>query len=284
MVLINEIAALREFINTQKYDEKSIGFVPTMGYLHDGHLMLMQEARKQCDIVVVSIFVNPLQFGINEDLSNYPRDLDRDHILCSTVPVDVIFAPSVSEIYPNGTIPIKVIVSELSNHLCGKSRIGHFDGVCTVLTKLFNIVSPHKVFLGRKDIQQLRIVETLVHDLNIPIEVIGCDTVRNENGLALSSRNAYLSSAEYEEAIIVPNLLKYIVENIQAGEFDVAKLLEKGLLFLNACKIAKLDYLQIVDYTKLQPLSIVKGKIIIATAIFIGKTRLIDNIIYDVKD
>lgn len=283
MLIIKEIAALRDFVYKQKSQNKTIGFVPTMGYLHAGHAKLIEIAKKSCDVVIVSIFVNPLQFNVASDLTNYPRDLDTDAKLCKNVNVDVIFAPSEQEMYPHGRPNVAVTVNELDKNLCGATRPGHFIGVCTVVNKLFNIVAPNKAFFGRKDIQQLRIVETMVTELNFQIEVIGCDTVRADDGLALSSRNKHLSREEREAGIIVPNLLKYIVDLIEAGELNVANLLKKGEMFLDQCKIAKLDYLQIVNYDKLQLLDTVHGRIVIATAIFIGKTRLIDNIIYEVK-
>lgn len=280
MLVIQDIRSLRGFVQTQKNNGKTIGFVPTMGYLHVGHQQLMQLAKQHCDIVIVSIFINPLQFGPTEDLNNYPRNLDADIQLCESVGVSLIFTPQVNEIYPNGTPHVSVMINKLGDNLCGASRPGHFTGVCTVVTKLFNLVTPDLAFFGCKDIQQFRIIETMVEDLNFPIKIISCDTVRASDGLALSSRNSYLSATERIAALVVPNLLHYIVAQIEDGNYDVNSLIKSGKEFIKKCAMARLDYLQIVDYTHLQLLNKVQGTIVIATAIFIGKTRLIDNIIY----
>lgn len=284
MQIIQDISSLRKFVAISKQQNKTVALVPTMGYLHKGHQALMLKAKQECDIVVTSIFVNPLQFGVNEDLDKYPRNLEGDIALCEESNVDVLFTPTCNEMYPNGQPLTYVNTTKLDSNLCGASRPGHFKGVCTVVSKLFNLTLPDKAYFGRKDIQQLRIIETMVNDLNFPIEIIACDTVRCEDGLALSSRNSYLSPPERETAIIVPQLLNHIVSLIQAGQLDVKSLIQSGLSFLSECKIAKLDYLEIVDYSNLELLDCVKDKIIIATAIYIGKTRLIDNIVYDLKD
>lgn len=282
MQIIHTIDAMRKF--TQAHKDKTRGFVPTMGYLHEGHISLVKEARKHTDIVILSIFVNPLQFGANEDLSTYPKNFAGDIALCEAAGVDAIFAPNSNEIYPLRYPPLTTInVAEMDRNLCGAKRIGHFDGVCTVVGKLFNIVQPEKAFFGRKDIQQLRIIETMVQELNFPVKVIGCDTVRADDGLALSSRNSYLSETERNEAKIVPGLLKHITELIKNGERQVSKLMDAVAVYIGTSAVARLDYLQIVDYDTLQLVENINGKVIIATAIFIGKTRLIDNIILDEK-
>ncbi len=278
MLVINTINAMRKWHKQQ--GNKSIGFVPTMGYLHDGHMSLVKTAKQNTDLVVVSIFVNPLQFNVNEDLSKYPRDIARDTKLCENNGVDVIFAPSTHEIYANGYPPKTIInVDSLGNHLCGSKRQGHFDGVCTIVAKLFNIVNPNKAFFGQKDIQQLRIIQNMVSELNINIEIISCPTHRNSNGLALSSRNKYLSKPDELDALIVPNVLQHIVNLIKKGETDTNTLITKGLSLISKTPNVKADYLEIVDYNTLQPINIINSNIIIATAIFIGNTRLIDNII-----
>lgn len=284
MQIIQDISSLRKLVAISKQQNKIIGLVPTMGYLHRGHQALMLKAKQECDIVITSIFVNPLQFGVNEDLDKYPRNLDGDITLCKESSVDVLFTPTCNEIYPHGQPLTYVNTTKLDNNLCGASRPLHFKGVCTIVSKLFNLTLPDKAYFGCKDIQQLRIIEAMVEDLNFPIEIIACDTVRNDDGLALSSRNSYLSPIERETAIIVPQLLNHIVYLIQAGQLDVKSLIQSGLSFLSECKIAKLDYLQIVDYSNLELIDQVKNKIIIACAVYIGKTRLIDNIIYDLKD
>lgn len=283
MQVIKKISTLREYVSEQKLLGKTIGLLTTMGALHDGHGRLMEIAKDTSDIVIVSIFVNQLQFNVADDFINYPRDLAKDVIFCENMSVDVVFAPSEEDIYPNGIQNTCVTVNQLDRNLCGRTRPGHFLGVCTVLSKFFNIILPDKVFFGKKDIQQLRIVETMVKELNFPIEVIGCDTIRAKDALALSSRNKHLSPQEREESVIIPRLLYYIVDLIKCGEIDVTHLVKQGESFLSQSKIAKLDYLEIVDYDQLQLLDVAKGTIIIAVAVFIGRTRLIDNIIYEVK-
>ncbi len=263
-----------------------IGLVPTMGYLHSGHQALMKTAKQQCDIVVVSIFVNPLQFGANEDLDKYPRNLEGDMQICEEAAVNVIFAPTASEMYPKGKPSTYVNTRDLDRYLCGASRPGHFEGVCTVVSKLFNIVQPDKAFFGRKDIQQLRIIETMTAELNFPVEIIGCDTERAADGLALSSRNSYLSSEERNLALIVPQVLAHIVAKINQGIDNTFELISEGEACIESFQTQypqaaiRLDYLQIVDYERLQLLEKIQGSVIIAVAIFIGKTRLIDNFIH----
>ncbi len=279
MLIINSTKALQKWRLEQ--DNKTIGFVPTMGYLHDGHMSLIKTAKLQTDLVVVSIFVNPLQFGANEDLDNYPQNLENDISICKSHGVDLIFTPNANEIYSNGYPPKTTVhVELLGDHLCGAKRTGHFDGVCTVVTKLFNLVRPNMAFFGQKDIQQLRIIETIVKELNMPIDIIPCKTQRTHDGLALSSRNSYLSVAEERSALIVPNVLNHLVSLIKKGETDINTLITDGISLIRKTPNAKADYLEIVDYDTLQPVHTINGKIIIATAIFIGSTRLIDNIIW----
>ena len=293
LTLIKKIPPLRAFIQNLRKQGKTIALVPTMGYLHAGHQALMKRAKKECDIVIVSIFVNPLQFGPAEDLDKYPRHLEGDIALCEDTGVTAIFAPDNQEMFPNGKPYTSVNIHHLDRYLCGASRPGHFAGVCTIVSKLFNLVMPDKAFFGRKDIQQLRIIETMTRDLNFPIEIVGCDTVRIDDGLALSSRNSYLSPQERAHALIVPQLLQYLIKEIEHGIRETATLIEKGQAFLytfnndansdlkspSKAPVTRLDYLQIVDYENLQPLETVKEPFIIATAIFVGKTRLIDNVI-----
>lgn len=283
MIIIKTISNMREFI--KMHTNKIVGFVPTMGYLHLGHISLMKTAKQSSDIVIVSIFVNPLQFGANEDLDKYPSNIISDIDYCTKVGVDVLFLPDTNEIYKNGYPPnSSVSINNLDQHLCGAKRIGHFNGVCTIVSKLFNIITPNKAFFGRKDIQQLRIIEQMVNDLNFAVEIVGCDTVRAPDGLALSSRNSYLSTVEREEALVVSNVLEKIFNLIKDGQDEIKILLNTAHDFLKQYPNVRLDYLQIVDYNNLQPLNFIKGKIIIATAIFIGKTRLIDNIILDLNE
>ncbi len=278
MQVIDKVYDMRRFI--KRNSKATISLVPTMGCLHDGHISLIQQARQMSDIVVTSIFVNPLQFGPNEDFNRYPRTLLQDQNLCQAAGTDIVFVPTVDEMYS----PINqttISVANLSKYLCGSKRIGHFDGVCTVVNKLFNIVSPQLAFFGKKDIQQLRIIETMVANLNLPVTIIGCETKRAVDGLALSSRNTYLSTEERAVAVVVPKLLEYLVDLIKTGIFNTQTLIKHGIDFVSKYSQAKIDYLEIVDYSNLQPIPTVNGSIIIATAIFVGNTRLIDNIIYD---
>lgn len=281
MQIIEDINKLRKVILQHKKSGKTIGLVTTMGFLHQGHASLIKLARLQCDIVIVSIFVNPLQFGKSEDLATYPRDLAGDSKLCETNSVDILFIPQATQL--TDKLHTYVNVSLLDTHLCGASRKGHFQGVCTILTKLFNLVQPDTVYYGKKDIQQLRVVEQFVKDLNFPITVIGGETFRDNDGLALSSRNSYLSSRERQSAVIVPQTLKYILQLIQQQKIiECKKLIELASIFVQTEKLAKIDYIEIVDDKILQPVVQVDQPVVIALAIFIGKTRLIDNYIYKI--
>jgi pantoate--beta-alanine ligase len=256
-------------------------FVPTMGALHDGHLQLMRDARRlagEHGSVIVSIFVNPLQFGPKEDLAKYPRELDADAAKCRSVGVDAIFAPSAGEMYPEDR-SIIVLETKLSKVLCGASRPGHFDGVCTVVLKLFNLVQPHSAVFGKKDYQQLAIIRRMARDLNVPIEIIGGETVREADGLALSSRNRYLSELERSQAPVIRRALLLAKECWRQNKGNAGALRE---VFLNELRtqapLSRLDYIECVDADSLEPLSEVRGRALLATAVFFGGTRLIDNI------
>ncbi len=280
MEIINTIEKLREKLWEHRKAEKSIGFVPTMGYLHEGHLNLIRQARKDNDIVVVSIFVNPTQFGENEDYSQYPRDLERDAKLCEKEGVDYIFAPTVEEMYPDGNPLVYVDVLKLSDHLCGRFRPGHFRGVLTVVAKLFNIVMPTRAYFGKKDIQQLRIIEQMVKDLNFPITIIPVDTTREEDGLAMSSRNTYLSP---EERAAAPGIYKALTKGfnlIKSGERDATAVVESVLSDLEKIPGARPQYVQLVDWDTLAPVKTLENDstYVLATAVFLGPARLIDNI------
>jgi len=258
-------------------DGKTIGFVPTMGYLHQGHLSLVQKAREENDIVVVSIFVNPTQFGPNEDYSRYPRDLERDLRLLNPFNVDYIFNPSVEEMYP-AYYSVFVDETEMSKYLCGARRPGHFRGVCTVVTKLFNIVRPTHAYFGQKDAQQFRILRRMVENLNMDVEMVEMPIVREPDGLAMSSRNVYLSDEERREA---PRLYKSLLEAkklIDSGERDVQKIKDEIQRVLNH-PLLKIDYVEIVDEKTLIPVDRIEGDVIVAIAVFFGKARLIDNVI-----
>jgi pantoate--beta-alanine ligase len=248
-----------------------------MGALHHGHESLIQKARAECEVLAVSIFVNPLQFGPNEDYTRYPRPLAQDLEMCERNGVDVVFAPSVEEMYPVPPLTF-VEVGRLSQHLCGKFRPGHFRGVATVVLKLLNIVRPHLAYFGEKDMQQLTIIKRLVTDLNLAVTIVGVPTVREPDGLALSSRNKYLTS---EERVAAPALYRALQEasnRIRAGERDVAKARDAALMVLNASPLIRVEYFEVVDPDELQPVSEIQGSVRIASAIWIGKTRLIDNV------
>jgi pantoate--beta-alanine ligase len=281
MKIITKIAEMQEYVTTLKAMGKTIGYVPTMGFLHEGHMTLMREARTDNDIVVLSIFVNPLQFGPNEDLDAYPRDFDRDHKIAETEGVDIIFYPSADEMYPK-TASIKVTVEERTKVLCGKTRPGHFDGVVTVLFKLFNIIQPTRAYFGLKDAQQVAVVDGLIKDFNFPIKLVPVNTIREEDGLAKSSRNVYLSERERAQAAELYKSLQLAKGAIERGERypqNLMDLINKHIT--NHCD-AEVDYIEIYSYPELKQLDLLTGKIIIALAVRFSKARLIDNIILEV--
>jgi pantoate--beta-alanine ligase len=256
---------------------KKIGFVPTMGYLHEGHMSLLREARSENDILVVSIFVNPAQFGPKDDLVKYPRDYERDKMLVAKIPVDFLFHPATWDMYPGG---FSTYVEEihLSEYLCGPFRPGHFKGVTTIVLKLFNIIQPHNTYFGQKDAQQALILRHMARDLNLPLNVMVCPTVREPDGLAMSSRNSYLSSKEREDAVVLWHALNTAKKSIDDGIRDSGTLKEE-LRKIIAPKASKIDYISIVDAKTLEDVVSVKGEVLIALAVYIGSTRLIDNII-----
>ena len=277
MRLIQNVSEMKALSKSVLDDGKTIGFVPTMGYLHQGHLSLVQKAREENDIVVVSIFVNPTQFGPNEDYNRYPRDLERDLRLLNPFNVDYIFNPSVEEMYP-AYYSVFVDETEMSKYLCGARRPGHFRGVCTVVTKLFNIVRPTRAYFGQKDAQQFRILRRMVENLNMDVEMVEMPIVREPDGLAMSSRNVYLSDEERREA---PRLYKSLLEAkrlIDGGERDVQKIKGEIQRVLNH-PLLKIDYVEIVDEKTLIPVDRIEGDVIVAIAVFFGKARLIDNVI-----
>jgi pantoate--beta-alanine ligase len=283
MKVISTIKEIRKEIKNLKRDGKSIGFVPTMGYLHEGHLSLMEKARGENDIVVVSIFVNPTQFCEGEDFEVYPRDLDRDIKLAESVGVDILFTPEIKEIYPNGYTTYVEVEGELTNKLCGKSRMGHFKGVTTIVSKLFNIVTPHKAYFGQKDAQQVAVIERMVKDLNYDIEIIPCPIVREDDGLALSSRNTYLTSDERKDGLVLSQSLFKAEEIIKKGEKDSANIKQLILDNIKKVKSAQIDYVEIVNGKTLEEIKKIEGDVLIALAVKIGKTKLIDNIRMEVK-
>jgi len=255
---------------------KTVSFVPTMGALHDGHLNLIYEGRKKGDILVVSIFVNPTQFAPNEDLNEYPRNLDGDLEKIRGIGVDIVFTPTIEEMYPDG-FQTYVEVKELEEQLCGRFRTGHFRGVATVVLKLFNIVKPHFALFGEKDYQQLKIIQRMVKDLNLEVTVIGYPTVRDKNGLALSSRNSYLSEDEKEKAVSVSRALRQIKREFDRGLRDSKTITLVGKNILKEVGIDKIDYLEICDPETLTPKELAEGGDLVAVAVRLGGARLIDN-------
>jgi pantoate--beta-alanine ligase len=255
-----------------------IGFVPTMGALHEGHLSLIRQARKECDCVVVSIFVNPAQFGPRDDFRKYPRNLKADAKMCRRERVNIIFYPDAKQMYP-ANYKTYVNVDELSDGLCGKFRPGHFKGVATVVTKLFHIVSPDIAYFGQKDAQQAVIIKRLVQDLNIPLQIRVMPTVRDADGLAMSSRNAYLSPEERKDAAVLSLALNLARDMIRAGEVDALEIIKKMWQLINKKKALQVQYISIVDLKDLKPVFKIKDTVLIALAVRAGKARLIDNII-----
>ncbi|MEE1008906.1 MAG: pantoate--beta-alanine ligase [Agathobacter sp.] len=274
---INEV---RNQVKEWKKQGLSVGFVPTMGYLHEGHGSLIKAAREGNDKVVVSIFVNPMQFGPTEDLASYPRDLDKDSKMCESLGVDMIFHPEPEEMYHDG-FSSYVDMNVLTEELCGLSRPVHFRGVCTVVTKLFNIVKPDRAYFGQKDAQQLAIIRHMVDDLNMDIEIVGCPIIREEDGLAKSSRNTYLSEEERKAALILSKTINLGKKMVEDGETDANKIVEAMKENIKTEPLAKIDYVKAVDGLTMQQIDTVKKPMLVAMAVYIGKTRLIDNFIYE---
>lgn len=281
MTIAQTIQETRNTIKEWRRQGYTIGLVPTMGYLHDGHASLMKKAKESCQKVVVSIFVNPMQFGANEDLSTYPRDLEADSRLCESLGVDLIFHPSVEEMYDPGFCSF-VDMTGLTKELCGKSRPIHFRGVCTVVTKLFNIVTPDKAFFGQKDAQQLAVIKRMTADLNMDIEIVGCPIIREEDGLARSSRNVYLNKEERQAALILSKTIQLGQQMVQQGTRSASQLLAAMKASLESEPLARIDYVEAVSMDTIQPIDTLQGQVLVAMAVFIGKTRLIDNFIVEV--
>ena len=276
MQIATTINEVRTQVKAWKKEGLSVGFIPTMGYLHEGHGSLISRARKENDKVVVSIFVNPMQFGPGEDLESYPRDLEKDSAYCESLGADLIFHPESSEMYTDGFCSY-VDMSVLTEELCGLSRPVHFRGVCTVVSKLFNIVQPDRAYFGQKDAQQLAIIKRMVQDLNMDLEIIGCPIVREEDGLAKSSRNTYLSAEERQAALVLSKAVKLGQELVAAGEKDAKKLVSEMSALIEKEPLARIDYVKAVDGLTMQQIDTVKEPMLVALAVYIGKTRLIDN-------
>ncbi len=278
MRIIVSIGEIKKFIKSARQRGRAIGFVPTMGYLHEGHLSLMRQAKKDCDICAVSIFVNPLQFGPGEDFKRYPRDIKKDEFLSKTAGVDIIFYPSVKMMYPSQHLTY-VEVEKISDGLCGVSRPGHFKGVATVVTKLFNIIQPDIAYFGQKDIQQAVVIQRMVKDLNMPLKIKVMPIMRDKDGLALSSRNAYLNRQQRKDAPVLWQSLKKAGHLIKDGQRSAEEIISVIHKIIRTKKTAKIDYVECVDAINLQPLKEIRGRVIVAVAAWFGKTRLIDNII-----
>ncbi len=280
MKVTGSIKEVRSLVKEWKREGLTVGLVPTMGYLHEGHKSLIDRAVKENDRVVVSVFVNPIQFGPSEDLESYPRDLERDSALCEEAGASLIFHPEKEEMYFDDFCT-SVNMSVLTENLCGKSRPVHFGGVCTVVSKLFNIVTPDRAYFGQKDAQQLAIIKRMVRDLNIDVEVVGCPIIREKDGLAKSSRNTYLSPEERKAALILSKSLKLGKEAVEAGERNSSKVIEIIKNNLETEKLAEVEYVQVVDGVSMKDVDVIDGSVLVAIAVRIGKTRLIDNFIYE---
>lgn len=283
MIIATTIAQVRAQVAAWKKEGLIVGLVPTMGYLHEGHASLVDEAVRQCDRVVASDFVNPTQFGPNEDLEAYPRDFDRDCALLEEHGCAMVFHPAVEEMYAPGAATYVEILSDMPKQLCGKTRPIHFRGVCTVVSKLFNIVTPDKAFFGQKDAQQLAIIRQMVRDLSYGIEIVGCPIVREADGLAKSSRNTYLSEAERQAALVLSESVFLGQKMVAEGETDANKIVAAMTEHIQAQPLAKIDYVSAVDGVTMDPVDRIAGTVLVAMAVYIGKTRLIDNFIVEGK-
>jgi pantoate--beta-alanine ligase len=276
MEIIRTIHEMQVYADQARGQGKIIGLVPTMGYLHEGHLSLVRQARKDSDIVIVSIFINPAQFGPGEDLVSYPRDFDSDRYLLEKEDVDVIFAPSVAEMYPEPSLT-NVYVHKLTQTLCGAYRPGHLDGVSLVVAKLFNVTKPHKAFFGAKDFQQQVVIRRMVHDLNFDVQIVTCPIVREPDGLAMSSRNTYLSSDERRRALVLNHSLEEAERLVKAGERDAEVILKQIRGMILQQKPDRIDYISAVHPEALEDIKHIQGPVLFALAVRFGKTRLIDN-------
>lgn len=277
MIIAETVTKVRAQVAEWRREGLTVGLVPTMGALHEGHVSLARQSSKECDRTVASIFVNPTQFAQGEDLDRYPRTFEKDVELLEANGCDMIFYPTVEEMYPEGFGAEIQVTTEMIHQLCGASRPGHFQGVCTVVGKLFNIVTPDKAFFGEKDAQQLAIIRKMVRDLNFPLEIVGCKTIREEDGLAMSSRNAYLSPEERTAARVLYRSMCAAADKIDEGVTDAAELKKLMTEMICAEPLAKIDYIEIVDGVDLTPVEQIRPGDLVALAVYIGSTRLIDN-------
>ncbi|MCA9406300.1 MAG: pantoate--beta-alanine ligase [Candidatus Omnitrophica bacterium] len=278
MKTLTTIRQIRTYVTACRAKGKTIGFVPTMGALHEGHLSLIRKCRKECDVVIVSIFVNPLQFGPKEDFKQYPRQKRQDTMMAINAGADIVFFPSDQEIYPKGSV-VTVNVGDMGDRLCGKSRPGHFEGVATVVAKLFNIVEPHVAYFGQKDAQQVIIIKKFVEDLNFPVRIKSCPTVREKGGLALSSRNQYLTEDQHRQAAVLYQSLKTAKAKISGGTKNAKVIIRLIKDCVRRGTSGTIEYVECVDYRTLVPVQKITGTVLIALAVKFGKARLIDNII-----
>ncbi len=283
MMVLSKPEEVQRHCETVRLQGKSIGLVPTMGYFHEGHLTLMRRAREENDFLVVSLFVNPTQFGPNEDYERYPRDFERDRKQAEKEGVDLLFAPSVEDMYPPEYATYVEVTGTLTSVLCGAKRPGHFRGVTTVVAKLFNIVKPHKAYFGEKDAQQLRVIKRMVRDLNFDVEVISVPTVRESDGLAMSSRNEYLSPEERKAALVLWRSLNLARSLVEAGERSADRIISEMRRLIESEPLARIDYIEIVDSETLEKVDRIEGEVLVALAVFIGTTRLIDNMVISVS-
>ncbi|SDH41900.1 pantoate--beta-alanine ligase [Alteribacillus bidgolensis] len=283
MKVVTTINELRDHIKSIKSNHKSIGFVATMGALHKGHLSLMERAKKENDVLVTSIFVNPLQFGPEEDYEVYPRSIEKDRELAESQKTDILFAPSVDEMYPRSMVN-EVNITSGTDVLCGKSRPGHFNGVATVVLKLFQLVQPDYAYFGQKDAQQAAIIKNMVNDFNIPVHVVACETMREEDGLAISSRNIYLTDKERRQSAFLYESLQRAMHQVKEGIIDPLVLQEEIHSYLKKHTDAEIDYVQILSFPELKEINTIAGQIIIAGALQFTKARLIDNILLHVNE
>ena len=280
MLIESNIHAVRQQVSAWKKAGLSIGLVPTMGYLHEGHKSLIDAARRENDRVAVSIFVNPMQFGPNEDLESYPRDLEKDAALCEEAGVDLIFHPQPEEMYAPGFCTY-VDMDGLTTQLCGKSRPTHFRGVQTVVLKLFHIVAPDRAYFGQKDAQQLAVIRRMVRDLDVGVTIIGCPIIREADGLAKSSRNTYLNEKERQAALVLSRSLQAGKALMEAGETNAQAVRQAIIDEINKEPMARIDYVDVVDFDTITPVETIQGTVLTAIAVYIGKTRLIDNFIVE---
>ncbi|MCI5072500.1 pantoate--beta-alanine ligase [bacterium] len=280
MNVIKSFSDLQNAIEEIKNNKQSLGFVPTMGALHAGHLSLVEASKERCQQTAVSVFVNPMQFGPNEDLKQYPRPLEKDLAMCEQAGVDLVFVPSVEMMYPKN-FSFKIMESFFSSHLCGAYRKGYFDGICTVVMKLLHLIPCDQLFMGLKDVEQVKVIEEMIKAFHLPVEMVACPTIREKNGLAMSSRNQYLSDQQREIARHLYQALCLIKETSQSGERVVQTLLGQAENYLQAYPEIKLQYLKILHWDDFLPPEKIEKKFVVALAAFVGSTRLIDNLIID---